>query len=342
MKRVLAIFAVLICSLSAPSQQPSSHAVNLPTAFAGWVRTTGGASSADSALLPVLQEFRMLGETDARYLQNGNVLDLSVYAFPDRTGAYGAFTFFREGNMRPQKIGDDAVTGDNRVVFYRGNLLVDAHFQRVTAMTLSQLRELSNDLPVAPNAGNPPALPRYLPEENLAKSSVHYAVGPVGAKLAGVPVDPQQLDFDKSPEVVTAVYGTASAAETLSLLSYPTPQIAGDELRKLQGTVDANHMRRTHSILVLASGNAVPEDAKALVNFVNYDADLTWNEATKLSPKDNLYGLLFNIILLSAVLIGFTFVFGISLGGFRWMYYRMNPEKAAAREQSEQLIRLNL
>ncbi|GAC1649652.1 MAG: hypothetical protein NVS9B15_08990 [Acidobacteriaceae bacterium] len=343
MRHVLAASMWMVSAIAGVAAPSVTAAAKLPRAFDGWVRQGEVAAGAPSAeLAPIFAEFKLKSESSAQYLQNGNTLRVDVYEFPDYTGAYGAFTFLREPNMLPQKIGDGAATGNDRVVFFRGNVLVDAAFDRVSAMTLSQLRDLSKSLPVAPDPGHPPTLPRYLPTDNLAQASVRYAIGPAGAKAAGVGADPAIINFNASPEIVSASYGTPSAAEQLVLISYPTPQIAGDVLRKLQTSVGADHIRRTHSILVIAMGNATAEDTKTLLNFVNYDADLTWNEATKLSPRDNVLGLLSNIIVLSGILGALMLFFGLFFGGFRVLYYKFHPEKAAAHEEAQQMIRLNL
>ena len=336
MKQLRTAFAVFVfCAVG--------FGQGLPRAFSGWVRTGDvKPATVDAKLDPVMKEFRLTGAHEAQYTQNGNKLDLTVYSFPDLTGAYGAFTMLREPNMLPQNVGDEAASGVDRVVFCKGNVAVDARFDRVSAMTLGQLRDLLNDLPLAANPGNPPALPRYMPNNNLSHASVRYAVGPAGAQLAGIPVGANDIAWDKSPEAVSAIYAMANGPARLTLISYPTPQIAGEQMKKFEGAIGADHLRRTHSIVVMASGASDAEDARSLLNFVNYDADLTWNQATKLNPKDNVLGLLANVIVLSAVLGGIMLVVSLSFGGFRALYYRMNPAKAAQHEEARQMIRLNL
>jgi len=62
----------------------------------------------------------------------------------------------------------------------------------------------------------------------------------------------------------------------------------------------------------------------------------------QLGLATDVLGLLANVIMLSAVLVGFMFVIGLSFGGFRLLYYRIYPEKAAAHEEAQRMIRLNL
>ncbi len=344
----LSIPVLFFSSLVSFASDNASAPLPVPRAFAGWVQSSAPSQpdfSTDQQAL--LHEFRIETATLTHYEQNGRTLDLSVIRFPDYTDAYGAFTFWREPNMLPQKIGDDAASGDNRVVFFRGNILVDARFDRVTAMTLSQLRDLSRQLPVSKSAGNAPTLPKYIPQDGLAQSSVRYAIGPVGLRLSGATVDNTKIRFDLSPEIVTGAYRTNEGVGLLTLISYPTPQIAGDQLRAIepgwvQSSLPGNQIKRTHSIDVLTSGQLSSDEAKVLLASVNYDADLTWNEATKPNPRDNVLGLLSGAIILSGILVGIMFIFGFFFGGFRILYFKLKPEKQAAYEESRQMIRLNL
>jgi hypothetical protein len=344
----LSLIALLTFAASLAFAQQKAPGITLPKAFGGWVQS--GASQPTAAtpqFQAVMKEFRLEKQASAHYDQYGRTLDLTVYRFPDYTGAYGSFTMLREPNMLEQQIGDGAASGDNRVIFFRGNILADARFSAVNAMTLSQLRELSRILPVAAAPGNPPALPNYLPKQGLIAGSTKYAIGPDGLAQTGAPLNAAQLRFDLSPEVVTGRYQSGEGVGTVTIVSYPTPQIAGDILKQVQpgfvqANTPANQIKRTHSMLVLSSGQFSEQEAKSLLASVNYDADLTWNQATKPNPRDNVMGLLANVIILSGILVGFMFIFGIFFGGFRLLYYKLYPAKAAAHEESQELIRLNL
>ncbi len=317
------------------------QALKLPRAFGGWVLSGASAGPQISAeQRAIFEEFHLLSTATGHYEQNGRKLDLTLYSFPDVTDAFGAFTFAHPANVVAEKIGDGAVSTDNEVVFFHANLLVDVKIDHMNAMTLSQLRDLNAAVPVMRNAGNMPTVQKYLPLQGYVEGSLRYVIGPVGLAQSGAPVTAEQVNFDVSPEVVVAHYSAATPAAALTLISYPTPQIAAGQMRKM--TVAAEQIKRTHSIVAIASGGLAPDDAKALLGSVNYDADVTWNEPTKQAPRDDLYGLLWNITVLCAVLIGFMLLIGFFFGGFRMLYYRMYPAKAERHEQEQQLIRLNL
>ena len=85
--------------------------------------------------------------------------------FADASGAYGAFTYYYSDEMGQETIGGQAAFLNNRVLFYQGNVLVDAVFDRMSVMSASQMRELAGLLPQAEgNKGKLPSLPTHLPK----------------------------------------------------------------------------------------------------------------------------------------------------------------------------------
>ncbi|OLD16628.1 MAG: hypothetical protein AUI85_09060 [Acidobacteriales bacterium 13_1_40CM_3_55_5] len=75
---------------------------------------------------------------------------------------------------------------------------------------------------------------------------------------------------------------------------------------------------------------------------MNYDADVTWNENTSFSKKDNLANLLVNIILLCGILMGLALVAGIAFGGIRIIVKRILPERVFDRPEGMEFISLHL
>jgi hypothetical protein len=126
------------------------------------VQNSVNPAQADPAYPAVLQEYGFAGSETATYTrEDGRKLTLKVAKFNDATGAYGAFTFYRQPAMKSEQIGTKAASATDRILFFRSNLLVDANFDRVTAMSAAELRELASMLPAASgSADNLPTLPQ--------------------------------------------------------------------------------------------------------------------------------------------------------------------------------------
>jgi Family of unknown function (DUF6599) len=384
MKRVLRTWIVVACvvsGLAAASDQPPAgqlpataaqppaaagpaSANILPKQFGGWQRQGSGRLSSDPAVADpanatVLKEFGFTGFESANYTrEDGRKVALRAARFEDASGAYGSFTFYKQPEMLNEKIGDQASSLNNRVLFYRGNILIDAVFDKLSVMSAAELRELASTLQLpSGTALNLPSLPTYLPKQSYVKNTAKYVMGPVGLDRVGAPIPSQLVGFANGAEVVLGKYTASGGDAWLMLISYPTPQIAADRLRKIdearQQPVAGGSAamlpdtgvifdKRTGPIVVIASGALSQSEAKSLLASINYDANVTWNENTSSHEREDLFNLLINILILSAVLSGFALVGGVAFGGARILMRRFFPERGLGRGDELEFISLHL
>ena len=378
------IFIFLCCGFfcaEALAAQPTAPAAVasppvLPTEFAGWqvkgaVARSDDPAAADAANAPVLKEYGFVRLEKAAYTRDdGRNLTIRAAVFEDASGAYGAFTYYYSPEMEEETIGGQAAFLNNRVLFYQGNVLVDAVFDRMSVMSASQLRQLAGLLPQAAGGKNkPPSLPAYLPKRtfagssdrnsfrNLEKNTTKYILGPVTLDRIGSPLPASMVDFKSGAEVVMGRYAATAGDATLMLIEYPTPQIAAERLRQ----IDASHQvtqqqpgvaaildvgpffdSRTGPILVIAAGPLSKSEARSLMSSISYEADVTWNENTYISKKDNLANFLFNAIVLCGIVVGLALVAGIAFGGLRVLVKRFFPDSVFDRRETMEIISLHL
>jgi len=360
---VLVIAAVALAEEAAPS------ASILPKQFGGWQisgssRTSNEPAVADPVNAAVLKEYGFTSFESATYARDdGRKLSLKAARFGDASGAYGAYTYYKTPAMLIEKIGDGAASMNERVLFYRGNILVDAIFQKLSEMSAAELRELAEGLPLPPgNTRNLPGLPAYLPTQSYVKNTAKYVVGPATLQKLDAPVPAELVDFNAGAEVVIGNYNSSGGQATLMLISYPTPQIAADHLRRIEAArpqssqpassasgANANPIlqrpifdKRTGPIVVVAAGPLSQAEAKSLLASVNYDANVTWNENTYFTKRDNLANLLVNVIILCFIIIGFALVAGVAFGGIRILAKRLFPGRVFDRAENREFISLHL
>jgi len=352
---VLLIGLWLAAALGAWAANPATF---LPAEFGGWhlqsAKTSADPAVADAAYAPVLKEYGFHELESAVYVQPGRKLTVKAAQFNDTTGAYGAFTFYKSPNMLREQIGDQGASLNERVLFYRGNVLVDAVFDRLTAMSAAELRELAGDLPLpVGNARNLPSLPVYLPKQAYVKNTAKYVVGPLALQDVDAPVDGQTVDFARGAEVALGRYSTTAGEATLMLISYPTPQIAGERLKAIEAAhpnaLNGNESaagnflaKRTGPLVAVTAGDISTSEAKALLASVNYDAEVTWNENTFLGKRNNVGNLIVNIFFLVGILIGIALVIGVFFGGIRVLLRRIYPGRVFDRPEDVEIIRLHL
>src|ERR1019366_7314873 len=183
MKRFL-IAAVLLLSLGslAFASDPNDF---LPQSFAGWtksgsVQSTTAPAKADAAYPAVLQEY---GFADAETV-----------------------TYTRADG---RKLTVKAASANQRILFFRDNVLVDADFDRLTEMSAAELRELAGMLPAAKaSASSLPSLPGYLPKSDAVENSAKYILGPRALVAQKGPLTPEQVDFSHDPEIMIQDYSS--------------------------------------------------------------------------------------------------------------------------------------
>ncbi|MGD0790365.1 MAG: DUF6599 family protein [Terriglobales bacterium] len=372
-----ALFCAAAFAAETPAPVPVSPAAVSPTSvlppeFAGWevkgaVARSDDPAAADAANAPVLKEYGFQRLEKVAYTRDdGRNLVIKAAVFADASGAYGAFTYYCSDEMGVETIGGQAAFLNNRVLFYQGNVLVDAVFDRMSVMSAAQLRELAGLLPQAEgNKRNPPSLPTYLPkrafQKNFEKNTTKYILGPVTLDRVGSPLPGSMVDFKSGAEVVMGKYAAAAGDATLMLIEYPTPQIAADRLRQIDAAVDVSHRvtqqqpgvasmvdvgpffdARTGPIVVIAAGPLSKSEARSLMSSISYEADVTWNENTYVSKKDNLANFLFNAIVLCGIVVGLALVAGIAFGGLRIIVKRIFPDSVFDRREAVEIISLHL
>jgi len=314
---------------------------------------------ADSVNATLLKEYGLTDFESGTYTRDdGRKVSLKAIRFADASGAYGAFTYYKMPQMLKESIPDQGSSLNERVLFYRGNILVDAVFEKLSAMSAAEMRDLSEALPLPTgNTGNLPSLPQYLPKSGYVKNTAKYVVGPVGLEKISAPLSAQLVDFNSSAEVALGAYQTADGVATLMLIAYPTPQLAAEHLRRIDAANQANAQaqaasrtaiadpffdKRTGPMVVIATGTISQGEARALLSAVNYEADVTWNENTYQGKRNNIGNLLLNVFLLCGILIVFAGVAGLAFGGIRIFFNHILPEKVLHREKATDFISLNL
>jgi hypothetical protein len=353
---VLAL-SLLVSTGFAAQPSPTSTASRgiLPKSFAGWqitdsAQVSSDPASADPVNADLLKEYGFTDASSAIYSRDdGRKLTLKAARFQDATGAYGAFTFYRTPEMQEEKIGDWGSSLNDRVLFFRGNILVEAKFQRFSAMSAPQLRELAAELPKpAGSEANLPMLPNYLPKHSYVKNSGKFVLGPIGLDKAGAPLSAQYIDFGKSAEMIIGDYNVGGALGKLMVIRYPTEQIAAGQLKQIESAEQTSRLasqtiaRRSGPLVIVSTGHIPESDARALLSSVNYDADITWNENTYFTRRDNAANLIVGVILLAAIICGLSLVAGLVFGGFRVAVKRLMPGKIFDRPEQLEIIALNI
>lgn len=363
--RLQAVSLLLSLGVAFGANSPQAQSSLLPRDFGGWEmqgnpQTSADPAAADSTNASVLKEYRFSDVANGTYTRDdGRTLKIRAARFADASGAFGAYTFYLQPQMTKEQIGDQGASLGNRVLFYRGNVLVDANFSKETAMSGAELRELAGALPhPGGNLANLPSFISFFPVRDYIPNTQKYVMGPAALSALAPPVSADLVDFGASSEVSLARYNTPSGPAILMLISYPTPQLAAEHLRRIDAahqlvqqqapgisTVEGSGTffdKRTGPLVAIAAGGISDDDAKTLLGRVNYEATVTWNSPTENRDVHDLYMLILNIVILCAILGGLAIVAGVAFGGVRILVKRLYPDKVFDRPEQMEFISLRL
>jgi hypothetical protein len=339
----------------------------LPDSFAGWVatetpKTVTDAAQADAANAATLKEYDFSDAMSASYKRGGETLSLRALRFHDASGSYGAYSFYRKNGWPKEEIGTGATSDHNRVLFWQGNVVVDANFSHLGPMSGSELRELAGHLHVpGGNRALAPPILSNLPKDALDERTTHYAMGPAGYAGSGGVLPPELVGFDRGAEAVTANYSLRSNAATLTIIDYPTPQMAAAQETAIRNYLKAGNqaqpawpkplqdsdvasleVRRSGPLVVLVSGDAIPDESHKLLAQVHYDADIiALPPPTGESDVAKTAKLLMGIVALVIIGASAAILLGFFLGGGRALY-RMARGKPVSSVYDEEFIHLDL
>jgi len=338
----------------------------LPDAFAGWVapekpKTVGDAAELDSANVATLKEYGCTGGMVGDYKRGGETLTLKALSFGDVSGAYGAYSYYRQNRWPKADIGTGGASDKNHVLFWKGSTVVDAVFSHVGPMSAGELRDLARNLPMPQgNKGLNPPIIGALPQESMERQTMHFAQGPAGYAGAGGVLPPELVGFDKDAEAVTANYSLSSGPAVLTLIDYPTPQIAEAQEKRIREYIKSGsgarppftkalqdsdqaslEVSRSGPIVALVSGDAIPDESHKLLAQVHYSAELTSMPQPHESEVSKTSRFLMGVASLVIIGCSAAILLGLFLGGGRALY-RVARGRPVSSVYEAEFIRLHL
>jgi hypothetical protein len=182
------------------------------------------------------------------------------------------------------------------------------------------LAELAEALPRISHAPLP-ALGSYLPTKNLTPHSQRYILGPVGLRQNAPQIPESAVAFQFGTEGAIAQYrvlrNEPKSEATLALFSYPTPQIARQQVPAFEA-ISGAAVKRTGPLVAMVLGAPDRAAADRLLSQVNYEASVTINEPMPLVLRpETAAQMLLSIITLAGIVLGFCLASGLIFGGLR-------------------------
>jgi hypothetical protein len=261
-------------------------------------------------------------------------LTVTTYEMKDQTGALAAWEWLRSAKARTCSLAsfctedtDQTVVSDDKyVLIFRGPVPtqadVDAVFKGLPNRRDSSL----------------PAILTFLPSHSRVVNSARYVLGPASLQAFAPELSSTKPGFAEGAEAQVASYriGSTSAPVRFAIFYYPTPEMARIHLSAFR-LIPGVRAKRSGVLTAVVFGPTTEAQAEAMLNRVQYEAKITWNEVPPPTPIKPLLQLLVSIVYLSALLSGLCLLGGLMYGGMR-IYRR----RYGTLEAEESMITLHL
>jgi hypothetical protein len=171
---------------------------------------------------------------------------------------------------------------------------------------------------------------------------VRYAIGPAAYRQMGGVLPPDDIGFSEEAEAITARYGPPNAQGTLTLIMYPTPQIAAMHLKMIDALPGSSSlMTKRSGPLVAVVSSAYPQ-AKHLLDQVRFNDVIIMNRPQGyVNEAARTAQLLLGIAALTGFLIVASLLGALFLGGGRALVRRLLG-KPVSSVSDEEFISLHL
>jgi hypothetical protein len=342
-----------------------AHAQSLlPDSFGGWNASAPSQRFAPFQLAQlspddsaILQEYRIDSAERRTYARGARSAVVTLYRLRDPSSAYGLYTYYRTDALAPIEAGSFGCASRDRALVVVGNFLIDVTSPAARPSD-AELRALA--IAVGPQADSAPfpTLGAYLPPDGLVHRSEHYVIGPRAlSRVLPLGTD-DWVGFDFSAEAIVARYklkgGNGDADALLFLASYPTQQIAAAKfdamLRRFpidppEGAAAGQTVlygKRSSTLVVLVAGAPSRAAADALLDQINYESEVTWNEPPQKLTDPSFSSMIVGAFIGTGTIMLLAVVAGIGFGGFRLIVKIFFPGKVFDRESHVEILQLGI
>ena len=140
---------------------------------------------------------------------------------------------------------------------------------------------------------------------------------------------------------------------TLLIADFPTPQIANEQLKHLEQSFNANVLalnsndkglfaQRYLTSLGIVYGARSKAEADLLLNQIETNAQVTWNEPTFQFTQPGWGTIIVGTIYATGLICIFALISGLAFGGVRLIVKRFLPDKVFDRNSDMQVLQLGL
>lgn len=339
-----------VCSfalLSAPSLYAQERP--LPKQFENWTLTNCVAKPVVPA---ISKETGMREFSTCRFSAGDNVIVISGGRYHDPSSAFEAYTSQLRAGMVPTNLGQVSAFDKDGVIILEGSLVLSS----TANVSKEDLSALVQSVEAGSEKGPLPPVRTYLPKMGRVLGTERYALGPDAMRAAlgelgqsGMTRLVEAAGFSSGAEAMLARYASRGKdGGVLVLVEYPTPQLAEQHIHHLEevlplGVKEAGTViDRKGSLLSMVLSPSSLEYAKNLREAVDYETQVTWNEASQTATDPPITSIMVKIFIGTGIFMVAAVVLGIAFGGVRVITKRFFPGKVFDRQNQMEVLQLGL
>ena len=280
---------------------------------------------------PLWDEYGLKDSETARFENGADKFTATVYRLQDTTAALAAFDWQRPAKSTPSKAASLAAETSDGLLFVHGNFLLSFEGYKPGAVDLDAVTQALRNV----DTTSLPALPGYFPSRDLVPNTERYVIGPAGLQKFAPGIPPSVAAFHFGAEAQLGVFHSSKGEMTLAIFNYPTPQMAMQQVAEFE-KLPAAVAKRSGPLVAVVLAPPDADFAERLLAGVRYQAQVTRDEYVP-TRRDNIGSLLLNAFILIGILLAFSLVSGLALGGFRAFMRR-----GRKGEEADAMITLHL
>jgi hypothetical protein len=254
--------------------------------------------------------------------EKGKSLSIEVITLSDMQAAYSLLTLLGNPDMQPGPPGDEYSSVAKGICFAHGKHWVEIKGEGVPEDFMKRV-SLSLSSRIGVRQQKRPALISHLPKTGFDASSVKYFPGfkSFASYAKKLPAWGRSCGHDM--EIVQARYGLDNRSGTLSLLYFPTNEIAQDCYSGIAGTPESSekdaskvYVKAVGPLVGILDGSFDPEAADKILNSIQYSYSVHWiyEKKTKRSTILGVPVAILGTVVKSVFFVGILAVLSIAAG----------------------------
>jgi len=277
-------------------------------------------------------------------------VSIEIVSLLDFRAAYSLLTLLREGSIKDGPPGDACTTMPGGIRFAQGKEWVRIQGNGVPE-DLPRRIGLSVSNRIGSRHPKPPSLVAHLPKTGYDPSTLRYYPGIEAFKSYSGSV-PEHLRHDLNFEIAQAHYSANSQTGTLSLLSFPTGEVAEEYFDGLGSTEPGSksgriYAKRAGPLVGMLDGTFDPGTAEKILNGIQFSYSIRWIEtpakpATVWGIPAGILGTVVKSLLFVVILCCVSILLGIGFAALRIALRVYAPQHSPDRPERTEITRLKM